>query len=205
MNTFDDPDIWQLTKKQKLELFGTKGKMLVGGSAPQASAADQADEPEPKKSKARKSSGSAVEPVFYHAWPRMLFEEFIHSFDLHGVIQLCAGSTDLAFASLVQRKPFWGIVMNDTHKKLFLARLEKITWAAMQDEKFPAIYEAGLVELMKGTSGTMDAEPAAETNTKATPKKKKVDPSGDPAGSAEGGPDISRTSTSGTLKKKEQT
>ena len=125
--------------------------MLVGGSSP-ASAADQADAPEaqPKKSNAR---GSAVEPVFYHQWPWMLFEDFIHSFDLHGVIQLCAGSTDLAFALLVQRKPFWGIVMNETHKKLFQARLEKIT--------FPVIYEAGLVELMKGTSGTIDADRAA--------------------------------------------
>ena len=198
MHAFNDPDTWQLTKKQKLELFGSKGKLLVGGSSPASAAADEADAPEPAKKQVRKSTNT-VEPVFYHQWPRMLFEEFIYSFDLHGVIQLCAGSTDLAFASLTQRKPFWGIVMNETHKKLFLARLEKITWAAMQDEKYPAIYEAGLVELMKDGKATVDDSTQPEVTPKPL-KKKKADPS-PTVGSGEGGPDSTRSSSSTTLKK----
>ena len=87
--------------------------------------------------------------------------------------------------------------MSETHKKLFQARLEKITWAAMQDEKYPAIYEAGLVELMKDGKATVD-DPAQPEFTPQ--KKKKADPS-PTVGSGEGGPDSTRSSSSTTLKK----
>ena len=90
--------------------------------------------------------------------------------------------------------------MNEQHEKMFQARLEKITWAAMQDEKYPAIYEAGLVELMKDNKATVD-DPAQPEVTPKPLKKKKADPS-PTVGSGEGGPDSTRSSSSTTLKKR---
>ena len=44
------------------------------------------------------------------------------------------------------------MVRSEAHNKFFLARLDKVVWATMQDEQCPQIYEPGLVALAKGSA-----------------------------------------------------
>lgn len=100
-------------------------------------------------------------PVFYHAPPRMLLEEFAHDYNLQAYFTLTFGDGELAMVALRARKPICGICLTAKHKELALANLEAQVWKAMCSES-DKLSEPGLMALLKETPGAMTGNDAGE-------------------------------------------
>ena len=142
---FCDKTVWKTSSTLKRDIIGKNGgKVLVGGGLPLSGVSAE----EAKKLAEAPKFPNQEEPVFYHAPPMCLGEEFMHSYDVRAAFSVTAGQGDLALTCLRNRRPFFGVCLTTAHKDALLARLEQQIWLAMQTTG-DKLYEAGLAELVK--------------------------------------------------------
>ena len=151
MPPFDQ--VWRLPWKIKKELYG-KALILVGG---QVQDADDIEEPEERKVK---RTPEAVEPVFYHGYPPIVFQDILKSLQVRYCIDLTPGDGAAALACYKLGIVYLGFTFTQVHTEQLAARLEHEILQAMANEADP-LYSARLV-------GALAAAP--EPTGTATPK-----------------------------------
>ena len=108
-----------------------------------------------------------------------LVDEFVHSCNVKGIIDLTLGPGTWAKVAVERSIPYFGVVLSSFHKTSMYSYLEEHTRSLTQDE-------ASLLYL-----GTRNPAPKAEAKPKPKPRAKpKAEPSADsPASSGSEGAD----------------
>ena len=129
--------VWRLPWRVKKELYG-KALILVGG---QVQDADDIEEPEERKVK---RTPEAVEPVFYHGYPSIVFQDILKSLQVRYCIDLTPGDGAAALACYKLGIVYLGFTFTHVHTQQLSARLEHEILQAMANEADP-LYSARLV------------------------------------------------------------
>lgn len=126
---YEDATVWKVEPKVKKEIYGTKGKVLVGGPCPGSAV------PKPEL--------QGGEPATWHGSPMTLYEEILHSFQVSVVIDATMVDDTFALACLKSKTPYIGITFTAEHAQHVRARLMTSLWQEMQREG-SELYQVGL-------------------------------------------------------------
>lgn len=135
-----DESAWRLGPKDKKQVLGNLGKVLVGGPS-----TITVEEREAAKKRARASGPDGVEPVFFHGGPVQLCEELHHSYRLHNIIDLTSGKGDWALTAMSRRVPFVGVVLSKAHREELMKYLLTAVMDAFQTEDH-TLYQPSMVD-----------------------------------------------------------
>jgi hypothetical protein len=156
------------------KLYGVHGIVLVGGTGPSNSLAD--DEEDAKDKKIR--SPSNIEPVCFGAETTEFYENLLAWHNAKAFINLTSTDINAAMSAVELKIPYLGIVFTDYHKDFFLAEMVRRVFACFQDES-SSLFEPELVALL-GKKG--EPKPKAKPKGGADPKPK---PKGKPKAGAD--------------------
>lgn len=109
-----------------------------------------------------------LEPVFFHAWPRELYTEILHSFCLRGILDLTAGSGQAAIATIREKKIYVGVCLSSVHKEMLQEWLTVLVWRELLDPESP-LHNSQITALMK----KKDDRPVPKAKSKAKSKSKR--------------------------------
>ena len=157
---------WLVKNKEKKDLLGKAGFVLVGGTPEGVCEADR----ERLSKQGRNKSPTDEEPAFYHSLPTILDEEWIHSYDLDALIGLAIGEGSLCMAAIRANKPCFCLTLTEYHSVHLTRRLEGLVWEAFQTEG-DALYEPGLVEILAELKG--EGEDNNSDNKNKPPMKRR--------------------------------
>ena len=145
---YSEQSFWKLPAKEKEDIFETTkpGKAQLDT----ASTAVQDRTVEGGRAAGKAETPPTV-PVFYHAMPRVVAEELIHSHDAPAVIDLTAADGTWALACIRNRIPYAGVVFTPWHEHALATWLEMQVLASIQDENDP-LYEPSFLEALSGAS-----------------------------------------------------
>ena len=135
--------LWALPCKQKHDLFGSYQK-AVGGKT----------EGEEVGRGIKRKTGATVEPVFWHSRPAKLFQELVGSYKLtKGIIDFGMGDGVLATYCALNRIPYFGFALTETHLKLVKEKIIAGILDAMATEGGKE-YNPHFASMLKGTIST---------------------------------------------------
>jgi hypothetical protein len=137
-------------------------KKILIGPANRQDAGDMADAGKPRED-------TDVEPVFYHGMPQQFFNNIIAAYSVIGVMDLSAGSGEVAKACLENRIPYHGLCLTDVHESKLADHLTEFLYNCMIEEGHH-FYTAGAAAQAKG-----DKEADAKAKAKAKPQAKPED------------------------------
>ena len=103
--------------------------------------ADDIEEPEERKVK---RTPEAVEPVLYHGYPSIVFQDILKSLQVRYCIDLTPGDGAAALACYKLGIVYLGLTFTQVHTEQLAARLEHERLQAMANEADP-LYSARLV------------------------------------------------------------
>lgn len=148
LEPWSSPDTWTLSYGDKKRLFGEEHRIAVGGQTPGVDL--QAEELPSLASEgiplagfqedflpglsglqvhqgrgaAKVRDDSNVEPVFFHEMPLSLLRELVHSHAVDGILDLTAGSGQMAKAAMQLRVVYTGVCLTDSHRQELAKRLQ---------------------------------------------------------------------------------
>ena len=109
--------VWRLPWRIKKELYG-RALIMVGG---QVQDADDIEEPEERKVK---RTPEAVEPVFYHGYPPIVFQDILKSLQVRDCIDLTPRDGAAALACYKLGIVYLGFTFTAVHTEQLSTRLE---------------------------------------------------------------------------------
>ena len=118
--------------------------------------ADDIEEPDERKVK---RTPEAVEPVFYHGYPPIVFQDTLRSLQVRHCIDLTPGDGAAALACYKLGIVYLGFTFTAVHAEQLAARLEHEILQAMANEADP-LYSARLVGALAGSTGNGTPKPA---------------------------------------------
>jgi len=177
-------DTWTLSFKTKKLLFG-KNRIPVGGRVDSESSVDEdegsdsdeeADESGQEASKTKAAAKALVhkdetiEPVFYRARARKLFEELVHGQCWRSVISLLPSDGALARACVLKGLHFTGICFTETHAEELFDWLVKVTMQDMKED--PTVATSKVVKRSAAESSSSQTKGPQRKKPKAAAKRK---------------------------------
>ena len=147
-------NVWRLSVKVKRDVMGKNARISVGGPAPFE---------EGNKSNEKVRGATDVEAVFFHQLPRECDEEWQHSYDLVSAVSLSVGPGNDALVSVLNRRPYLGIVLTEKHATLLTESLVKHVWKALITEGSQG-YAADLAAIVNDESPKDDDANAGAGN-----------------------------------------
>ena len=126
---YEESSVWKLAKESKTKLYGSGGKILVGGAGGQ-------NTPRPKLA-------NDLEPVAFHGSPLPFYREILHSYCPACVFNACDVDGKFALAAIMHKTPYVGVVFNGEHKKMMTEHLVTEVWSEYLKQESP-LYEVGL-------------------------------------------------------------
>jgi hypothetical protein len=130
--------------RTKKKLYGVGGIVLVGGTGPNNSHAD--NEEDSIETKIR--SPSNIEPVCFGAETTEFYENLLAWHNAKAFINLTSTDINAALAAVELKIPYLGIVFTDYHKDFFLAEMVRRVFACFQNEN-SSLFEPDLVALLE--------------------------------------------------------
>ena len=130
VDSYTDKGVWRLPTEKKKLVYGSSGKVLVGGGLANCPA-------KPKFEDDR-------EPVTWHGSPLPLCIELIHSFQACMVYNATECDGSMAKAAILCKVPYVGAVHTADHFAMLTAHLTRWIWDQYADQSSP-LYQAGLL------------------------------------------------------------
>ena len=166
-------DVWKLTYKEKVGVYGPTHRHRVGGPG-------DAD----PKAKTDKRVDDTIEPVFYRTLPLPFWDDMMSSFHLKGMVHLTLGDGHAAVAACENGIPILGICLSDSHCTALHKRLVEQVYLRMQDPHSTLFHSALKAELAEepGAKGEKRKNNDCEHSESGDePVKKAGKPKGTPA------------------------
>jgi hypothetical protein len=165
--------LWSLNFGQKKALYGTGGRIAVGGPA------DKEEEEIDAKHKVVHRINTTVEPVAFMDMSVEFYEDMYDAYHAKTVINLTSAGLNAAVAAIRMKIPYIGIVWTEAHSDFYQAALIQRVFTSMQEENNP-LYEPELATLLgnkpKAKANPTPGDPKLKDDKKDPKKKAKADP-----------------------------
>ena len=138
MPPFDQ--VWRLQWKIKKELFGKRA--LVNGGQ------DGDDKPCEELEAKPKRTPESVEPVFYHGYPAIVYQDILKALQVRYCIDLTPGDGAAALACDKLGIFYLGLTFTTTHTEQLSAKLEHELLQCMADENDDRLHSPALVHTL---------------------------------------------------------
>ena len=132
--------LWSLQLKFKRELFGKREPQNNGGQEGD----DDIEELDPKPN--LKQTPESVEPVFYHGYPTVVYQDILEAQRVRYCIDLTPGDGAAALACYKLGIFYLGLTLTTTHTDQLAARLEHEVLQCMTNENDDRLYSAALAQ-----------------------------------------------------------
>ena len=123
---------WTLDFKTKKVIYGTR-RVRVGGPDPDANS----DGTETDGEQEAKRTDDSKEVVFFKSLPRLVIQEYVHSFNLAGIVDLTAGDGEKAMSALMHAIMYVGVCLADTHASMLKGHLQEEIYKSFASEGNP--------------------------------------------------------------------
>ena len=134
--------LWSLPLKFKRELLGKKALQNNGGQEGD----DDSEELDPKPN--LKRTPESVEPVFYHGYPTVVYQDILEAHRVRYCIDLTPGDGAAALACYKLGIFYLGLTLTTTHTDQLAAKLEHEVLSCMTNENDDRLYSAALAQTL---------------------------------------------------------
>ena len=97
----DNPSLWTMKRKDKKNIITKKEISLMGGAGE-----DKQEDKDLDKLDALSQTPETIEPVFWHAPPNQLQDEWVHCFNLKTIVDLTPGDGSRAMTAIRYKVPW---------------------------------------------------------------------------------------------------
>jgi hypothetical protein len=184
-----------LSPQDKKEFWGARRRAVGGRSIDDGESSAASDDSEPDadedlelpdvgggRSGATRLPETSLQPVSYHAVPRIVMDSLHHALWGMSTIDMTPGTGDLCADNVLQNVGYVGICHTEAQKKYILEKLSVEIFGAMVDSQSKVYAPAYAKELLEQKKGVKN--PAPEPIAGGEPPKK---PKPDPASPAPAG------------------
>ena len=134
--------LWSLPWEFNRKLLGKKALQNNGGQEGD----DDLEELDPKPN--LKRTPESVEPVFYHGYPTVVYQDILEAHHVRYYINLTPGDGAAALACYKLGIFYLGLTLTTTHTDQLAAKLEHEILQCMTNENDECLYSAALVQTL---------------------------------------------------------
>ena len=134
--------LWSLRWEFKMKLLGKKALQNNGGQEGD----DDSEELDPKPN--LKRTPESVEPVFYHGYPTVVYQDILEAHQVRYCIDLTPGDGAAALACYKLGIFYLGLTLTTTHTEQLAAKLEHEVLQCMTNENDDRLYSVGLTQTL---------------------------------------------------------
>ena len=141
-----------------MKLLGKKALQNNGGQEGD----DDSEELDPKP----KRTPESVEPVFYHGYPTVVYQDILEAHQVRYCIDLTPGDGAAALACYKLGIFYLGLTLTTTHTEQLAAKLEHEVLQCMTNENDDRLYSFGLTQtlLHQGERGRKRSRPESDSD-----------------------------------------
>jgi len=166
LGTFEKPskesdDVMKVKHSRKATLYGSAliacGNKVPGDTGPES-------DPPPRPTE--------MVPMNWHSMDVKVYEEFMHSYAVEGIIDLTANDGVAALCAIRQRKPYFGVCFSEEHMKEMRHFVTKRIFAAFQ-KVGDKLYQPTMKKRSQDDEAEKPADPDGKGQQDEEPEQKK--------------------------------